>query len=115
MHNPIDMMAFWNAPDPGHDPAPYRLADNPGDSPRQDDGGDLYEIGENENFIEQVPLELLEIRHRVLPDRERFDYCLPPNVSSVKPTQDGEADKRIQPKALGAGVLPPSPLSSGFV
>ena len=70
------MMTFRNPADPGHGPAPYRLANNPGDPARQDDGRDLDEIGKNENFIEQVPLELLEIRHHVLPDRERFDFCL---------------------------------------
>ena len=62
--------------DPGCSPAPYRSANKPGDAPRQDNGRDLYEIRKNEDLIEQVLLELLEVGHHVLPDRERFDFCL---------------------------------------
>ena len=77
MHNPIEMMTFRNPPDPADDPAPYRSANQPGDDARQNYRGDLDEVGKNENFIEQVPLELLEVRHHVLPDRECFDFYLP--------------------------------------
>ena len=77
MHNPVEMVTFRNPPNPVHRPAPYRSADNPGDPTRQDDGGDLDEVGKNKDLIEQVPLELLEIGHQVLPDRERFDFRLP--------------------------------------
>ena len=52
---------------PARDPAPYRPADKPGDAARQDDGGDLDQIGKDEDFIEQMPLEQLEMRHNVLP------------------------------------------------
>jgi hypothetical protein len=100
-------MTFRNPADPGHGPTPYRLANNPGDPARQDDGRDLDEIGKNENLIEQVPLELLEIRHHVLPDRERFDFCLPGvDGSAANSVQDGEANTGIQCYRLGAGVFP---------
>src|SRR6516164_830719 len=53
--------------------------------PRQDHRGDLDQIGKNEDFIEQVPFELLEVGHHILPDRERFDLCLPsPDSSATK-------------------------------
>ena len=77
MDNPIEMMTFRNPPDPGDGPAPYRSANQPGDDARQNYCGDLDKVGKNEDFIEQVPLELLEIGHQVLPDRERFDFRLP--------------------------------------
>ena len=32
-------------------PAPYRPVDKPGNAARQDDGGDLDQIGKDENFI----------------------------------------------------------------
>jgi hypothetical protein len=44
-----------------------------------------------------VLLELLEVGHHVLPDRERFDFCLPsPDSSTAKATQDGKANTAIQ-------------------
>ena len=52
---------------PELDPAAYRPAGEPSDAARQDDGGDLDEIGKHENFIEQMPFQLLEMRHHVLP------------------------------------------------
>ena len=52
---------------PARDPAAYRPADEPSDGAGQDDGGDLDQIGKDENFIEQMPFELLEMRHHVLP------------------------------------------------
>ena len=86
MDNPIEMMTFRNPPDPGDGPAPYRSANQPGDDARQNYCGDLDKVGKNEDFIEQVPLELLEIRHHILPDRKRFDFSLP--------NLDGSAAKR---------------------
>src|SRR6516225_3086911 len=66
------MMTLRNPPNPGH-------------APRQDHRGDLDQIGKNEDFIEQVPFELLEVGHHILPDRERFDLCLPsPDSSATK-------------------------------
>ena len=53
---------------PARDPAPYRPAHEPSDAAGQDDGGDLDQIGKDENFIEQMLLELLEMRHHVLPN-----------------------------------------------
>ena len=53
---------------PARDPAAYRPADEPSDAAGQDDGGDLDQIGKDENFVEQMLLELLEIRHHVLPN-----------------------------------------------
>ena len=97
MHYPIEMMAFRNPADPGHGPAPYRSANQPGDDARQNYGRDLDEVGKNEDFIEQVPLELLEIRHHILPDRDRFDFC--PHASTVQlsnATQDVEGNAGIQ-------------------
>jgi hypothetical protein len=91
------MMMLRNSLDPGCSPAPYRLANEPGDAPRQDHGGDLYEIRKNKDLIEQVLLELLKVGHHVLPDRERFDFCLPsPDSSTAKATQDGKANTAIQ-------------------
>jgi hypothetical protein len=62
------MMILRNPLHPELDPAPYRPADEPSDAAGQDDGGDLDQIGEDEDFIEQMPLELLEMRHQVLPN-----------------------------------------------
>jgi hypothetical protein len=45
-----------------------RPAQKPRDAAGQDDGGDLDQIGKDEDFIEQMPLELLEMRHHVLPN-----------------------------------------------
>src|SRR5215472_11868372 len=56
---------------------------------RQNYGGDLDEVGKNEDFIEQVPLELLEVRHHVLPDRECFDFHLPSLDGSVAKNDRG--------------------------
>jgi|SRR6516225_2231042 hypothetical protein len=83
MHNPIEMVALRNPLDPGRGPAPDRSADNPGDPARQDDGGDLDEIRKDEDFIEQVPFEVLEVGRHVLPDRKRFDFYLPSLDGSV--------------------------------
>jgi hypothetical protein len=83
MDDPVEMVTFRNPPDPVHHLSTYRSADNPGDPTRQDDGGDLDEVGENKDFIEQVPLELLEIGRNVLPDRERLDFCLPSAAGSA--------------------------------
>ena len=52
---------------PARDPASYRPADEPSGAAGQNDSGDLDQIGKDENFIEQMPLELLEMRHHVLP------------------------------------------------
>jgi hypothetical protein len=52
MHNPIEMMMLRNSLDPGSGPVPYRSANEPGDTPRQDHGGDLDEIRKNEDFSE---------------------------------------------------------------
>jgi hypothetical protein len=71
------MVTFRNPLNPSRSPAPYRPANQPRDAARENDGGDLDEIGENKDFIEQEPFELLEMRHYVLPDRDRFDRCLP--------------------------------------
>ena len=68
MHNPVEMVTFRNPADPGRGPAPYRPTNNPGDSACQDDGGDLDQIGKDENFIEQMLLELLEMRQHLLPN-----------------------------------------------
>jgi hypothetical protein len=89
MHNPIEMMMLGNPLDPGCSPAPYRSANKPGDAPRQDHGGDLYEIRKNEDLIEQVLLKLLEVGHHVLPDRERFDFCLPGRGRSAAKSDPG--------------------------
>jgi hypothetical protein len=62
------MMILWNPLYPAPDPAEYRPADEPSHAAGQDDGGDLDQIGKDENFIEQMPLELLEMRHHVLPN-----------------------------------------------
>ena len=53
---------LWNPFHPQLDPAAYRPADEPSDAAGQDDGGDLDQIGKDENFIEQMPFELLEMR-----------------------------------------------------
>ena len=53
---------------PDRDPAAYRPAHEPSDAAGQDDRGDLDQIGKDENFIEQMPFELLEMRHHVLPN-----------------------------------------------
>jgi hypothetical protein len=45
-----------------------RPAQEPGDAAGQDDGGDLDQVGKDEDFIEQMPLELLEMRYHVLPN-----------------------------------------------
>jgi hypothetical protein len=68
VHDPVEMMTLRNPPYPGHGPAPYWPAKKPGHAPRQDHGGDLDEIGKNEDLIEQVSLKLLEVRHHILPD-----------------------------------------------
>jgi len=62
------MMALRNPLYPARDPAAYRPADEPSHAAGQDDGGDLDQIGKDENFIEQMLLELLEMRHHVLPN-----------------------------------------------
>ena len=62
---------------PARDPAAYRPADEPGDAAGENDGGDLDQIGKDENFIEQMPLEQLEIRIHVLPNCDRVDPRLP--------------------------------------
>ena len=62
------MMMLRNPLHPARDPAAYRPADEPGDAAGQNDGGDLGQIGKDENFIEQMPLELREMRHQVLPN-----------------------------------------------
>ena len=56
-----------NALHPELDPAAYRPAREPRDAAGEDDGGDLDQIGKNEDLIEQMPFELLEMRHHVLP------------------------------------------------
>ena len=56
------MMMLWNPLDPARGPPPYRLADEPGSATGQDDRGDLDQIGEDQNIIEQMLLELLELR-----------------------------------------------------
>ena len=65
--DPVEMMMLRNPLHPACDPAAYRPADEPSDAAGQDDGGDLDQIGKDENFIEQMPLELLEMRQQVLP------------------------------------------------
>jgi hypothetical protein len=62
------MMMLRNPLYPARDPAAYRPADEPSDAAGQDDGGDVDQIGEDENFIEQMSLELLEMRHHILPN-----------------------------------------------
>ena len=57
-----------NSLHPPRGPAPYRSANEPSGAAGQDDRGDLDEIGEDENIIEQMLLELLEVRHHVLPN-----------------------------------------------
>ncbi len=59
---------LWNPLHPACDPAPYRLAHEPGDATGQDDSGDLDQIGKDENFIEQMPFELLQMRRQILPN-----------------------------------------------
>jgi hypothetical protein len=66
-YDPVEMMVLGNPLHPELDPAAYRPADEPRDAAGQDDGGDLDQIGKDEDFIEQMPLELLEIRYDVLP------------------------------------------------
>jgi hypothetical protein len=61
------MMMLGNTLHPARGQAAYRPADEPGDAAGQDDGGDLDQIGKDENLIEQMPLELLEMRQQVLP------------------------------------------------
>jgi hypothetical protein len=61
-------MTLRNPLHPTRGPASYRPADEPGDAAGQDDRGDLDEIGEDENIIEQMLLEPLEVRHHVLPN-----------------------------------------------
>ena len=56
-----------NALHPELDPAADRPAREPRDAAGEDDGGDLDQIGKNEDLIEQMPFELLEMRHHVLP------------------------------------------------
>jgi hypothetical protein len=53
---------------PARDPAAYRLADEPSGAAGQDDRGDLDQIGKDQNFTEQMPLEPLEMRQHVLPN-----------------------------------------------
>jgi hypothetical protein len=65
--DPIEMMMLRNPLHPELDPAAYRPAREPSDAAGQDDGGDLDQIGKNEDLIEQMPFELLEMRHHVLP------------------------------------------------
>src|SRR5204863_5725155 len=77
------MMVLRNSLHPELDPAAYRPAHEPGDAAGQDDGGDLDQIGKDEDFIEQLPLELLEMRHRVLPDCDRVDPRLPADDGAV--------------------------------
>jgi hypothetical protein len=62
------MMMLRNPLHPELDPAAYRATDEPSDAAGQDDGGDLDQIGKNENFIEQMPFELPEMRYRALPN-----------------------------------------------
>src|SRR6516165_986179 len=50
------MMMLWNPLDPARGPPPYRLADEPGSATGQDDRGDLDQIGEDQNIIEQMLL-----------------------------------------------------------
>ena len=66
-YDPVEMMMLRNPLHPKLDPAAYRPADEPSDPTGKDDGGDLDQIGKNENFIEQMPFELLEMRYHVLP------------------------------------------------
>jgi len=61
-YDPVEMMMLWNPLDPARGPPPYRLADEPGSATGQDDRGDLDQIGEDQNIIEQMLLELLELR-----------------------------------------------------
>ena len=61
-------MMLRNPLHPARGPAPYRPADEPSGAAGQDDRGDLDEIGEDENIIEQMLLELLEVCHHVLPN-----------------------------------------------
>src|SRR5215467_2215085 len=49
-------------------PSPVSAGKQVRPRPCQDHGGDLNKIGKNEDLIEQVPLELLEVRHHILPD-----------------------------------------------
>ena len=56
---------------PEFDPAAYRPADEPSDAAGENDGGDLDQIGKDENFIKQMPFQLLEMRHHVLPKCNR--------------------------------------------
>ena len=62
------MMMLRNPLYPDPDPAEYRPADEPSHAAGQDDGGDLDQIGKDENFIEQMLLKLLEMRHDALPN-----------------------------------------------
>jgi len=61
------MMMLRNPLHPELDPAAYRPADEPSDAACQDDRGNLDQIGKDENFIKQMPFQLLEMRHHVLP------------------------------------------------
>ena len=62
------MMMLRNPLHPEPDPAAYRPAQKPSDAAGKDDGGDLDQIGKDEDFIEQMPFELLEMRYHVLPN-----------------------------------------------
>ena len=95
MYDPVEMMTLRNPLDPGRGPAPYRSIDKPGDAARQNDRGDLNEIGKNEDFIEHVLLELLEVRHHVLPNRDCFDCCLP-GIDDSAANSGRRMAKRIQ-------------------
>ena len=66
-YDPVEVVMLRHALHPDRDPPAYRPAHEPSDAAGQDDRGDLDEIGKNENFIEQMPLELLEICYHVLP------------------------------------------------
>jgi hypothetical protein len=62
------MMMLRNPLHPPRGQAPYRPANEPSGAAGQDDRGDLDEIGEDQNIIEQMLLDLLEVRHHVLPN-----------------------------------------------
>jgi hypothetical protein len=75
MHNPVEMMPLWNPLGPAWHPVADRSANKSGHTPRENHGGDLDQIRKTEDLIEQMPFELLEVRHHVLPDCDPFDFC----------------------------------------
>ena len=59
---------LWDPFHPARGQAPYRPIDELSGAAGQDDRGDLDQIGKDENFIEQMLLELFEMRQQVLPN-----------------------------------------------